>query len=37
MDVSEPGTSFYHYQTWEKELAELLALCDIRPTYKDTA
>lgn len=27
----------YHKQTWEKDVAEILTLCDIRPTYKATS
>ncbi len=34
--VSRHAATISHHQTWEKKLAELLALCDIRPTYKDT-
>lgn len=35
--VPAQAATIYHHQTWEKEVAEILALCDIRPTYKDTA
>jgi hypothetical protein len=35
--VANRAATIQHHQTWEKDLAEILALCDIRPTYKDTS
>jgi hypothetical protein len=35
--VPKQAATIYHHQTWEKDVAEILTLCDIRPTYKDTA
>jgi EH_Signature domain len=35
--VASQAATVYHHATWEKDLAEILALCDILPTYKDTA
>ncbi|MGE3537575.1 MAG: EH signature domain-containing protein [Candidatus Tectimicrobiota bacterium] len=33
--VSRQAATVYHQQTWEKDIAEILALCEIRPTYKE--
>ena len=35
--VSSQAATVYHHATWEKDLAEILALCDILPTYKGTS
>jgi hypothetical protein len=35
--VSTQAATIYHQQAWEKKLAEILALCDIHPTYKAPA
>lgn len=35
--VPKHAAIIYHHQTWEKDVAEILTLCDIRPTYKETA
>ncbi|MBM3224832.1 MAG: hypothetical protein FJZ47_13645 [Candidatus Tectomicrobia bacterium] len=32
--VSREAATIYYHQTWESDLAEILALCDIQPTYK---
>lgn len=32
--VPNQAAKVYHQQTWEKDVAEILTLCDIRPTYK---
>ena len=35
--VTSQAAIVYHHATWEKDLAEILALCDILPTYKGTS
>jgi hypothetical protein len=35
--VPNQAAKVYHQQTWEKDVAEILALCDIHPTYKETS
>lgn len=32
--VPNQAAKVYHQQTWEKDVAEILTLCDIRPTYQ---
>lgn len=32
--VPNQAAKVYHNQTWEKDVAEILTLCDIRPIYK---
>ncbi len=33
--VSEQAAVIFHHQTWEKDMAEMLAQYDIRPTYRE--
>ena len=35
--VPNQAARVYHHPTWEKDVAEILTLCDIRPTYKETS
>jgi len=35
--VPNQAAKVYYQQTWEKDVAEILTLCDIHPTYKGTA
>jgi hypothetical protein len=32
--VTKQAATIYHHATWEKDVTEILALCDIQPTYK---